>query len=280
MSAAPVGGHAPPFRLVLVGWGSISRRVLTLLSERAAHIVPVAVALRPGSPSAADLPPGVQLITDPAELAALRPDLVVEAAGRSAVGPWGLAALTAGADFAPVSISALLDDALHDVLRAQTQNGGRLLYPSGAIGGMDVLRSAQVSGLIRVEHAILKPARAWKGTAAETLLDLDLLQGPTEFASGSVRQIAAQYPQNANSTVTTALAGLGPDRTHVRLVADPQLSHNVHQIEVEAASGKFSLRFENMPMPGNPKTSDMTALSLVTLIEAEAALRSRREARP
>ncbi len=265
-----------PFRLVLVGWGAISQRLAALLWERA-QITPIAVALRSHTATVVRLPGDIRLISDPKELLPLRPDLVVEAASVSAVAPWGRAAMAAGAGFAPVSIAALLDDALHSALRAGDR--GWLLYPSGAIGGLDILRSARNAGLVRVEHRVLKPAHAWKGTAAEACVDLDALKVATEFAHGSVREIAAQYPQNANSTATTAFAGLGLDGTHVRLVADPGLDKNVHVIEIEAKCGNYTLRFENNPIPDNPKTSEMAALSLLTLIEAEAASMRRRPSR-
>ena len=84
-----------------------------------------------------DLPQGARVIGDPAGLAGLDADLVVEAAGRDSVGPWGRAALDAGMDFALSSTSALADGALLADLRARAaRSGGQLIVHPGALGGI------------------------------------------------------------------------------------------------------------------------------------------------
>jgi aspartate dehydrogenase len=91
------------------------------------------------------------------------------------------------------------------------------------------------------------------------------------FFEGTAREAAARFPQNANVALITALAGLGPEATRIALVADPEARANRHEIEAEGAFGRMALAFENAPLPENPKSSAMTALSLVRLIENRAA---------
>ena len=249
-------------RLVLVGWGAISQRVAGLLPD---GVVLAGVGLRPGS--VADLPAGVARLDGPEGLAALAPDLVIEAAGRAAVAPWGLAALAAGADFAPASTSALTDAALLDrLVGAARQTGRQLVIPPGALGGIDALAAAAVLGLSEVRHEIVKPPAAWKGTEAESLCDLFHLTAPAVFFEGSADQAAARFPQNANVAAITALAGMGMTRTTVALVADPGAARNAHRVTATGDFGRMAIQLENRPMASNPKTSELTALSLVRLL--------------
>lgn len=253
-------------RLVLVGWGAIGAEVARLLADRKAPVDLVGVGLRNAD---RDLP--CPVITAPADLAALRPDLVVEAAGRAAVMPWGEAALAAGADFAPASTSAFADDTALDRLLALARAHGRqVLIPPGALGGMDALAAAARLPLASVIHEVTKPARAWAGTEAETLCDLADLTAPQVFFQGPAREAARRFPQNANVALTTALAGMGPDATTIRLIADPTATANRHRVIATGDFGRMEITLDNAPLASNPKSSALTALSLVRLIENRA----------
>lgn len=251
--------------LVLVGWGAIGARVAELLALRAAPVRIVGIGLRAGR---AGLPAPV--LADPAELAVLGPALVVEAAGRGAVLPWGLAALAAGADFAPVSTSAFADEAVLPVLVAAARAAGRqVLIPPGAVGGMDALSAASRLGLDHVRHEVVKPPAAWAGTGAEALCDLAAGHSHT-FWEGPASEAARLFPQNANATLTTALAGIGAARTRVALTSDPAAARNLHRITATGDFGRMEIVLENRPLATNPRSSEMTALSLVRLIENRA----------
>ncbi|NEI73951.1 aspartate dehydrogenase [Rhizobium lusitanum] len=258
--------------ICLVGWGAINQRVAALLAERGSPFDIVAVAVRDPARERDDLPLGARLISQPGDLAATGATLVVEAAGRSSVLPFGRAALAAGMDFAVSSTSALVDTAALSELIALAETGGRqLLVPPGALGGVDALAAASRLNLTDVEHRIVKPPRAWRGTAAETLCDLDALQAPLSFFQGSAREAADRFPQNANVAVITSLAGIGVDRTRVTLIADPEARLNAHEIRAEGDFGLLEIRLQNRPLATNPKSSEMTALNIVRLIENRAA---------
>lgn len=260
-------------RLCFVGWGAIASRVGELLAERQPDTVEiVAVAVRDPGRERAGLPAGVRLIAGPDELAGFDIDMVVEAAGRPAVAAWGEAALRHARNFVVSSTSAFTDEALlGQLLSAADEAGSRILVPSGALGDLGALAAASVLPLDEVRHAIVKPPRAWSGTRAADLVDLDKLTERTEFFTGSAREAAVSFPQNANVAVITALSGIGLDRTRVVLVADPGISRNVHEITASGAFGKLDLKLENEPLRTNPKSSEMTALSLLRLIENNVA---------
>jgi len=259
-------------RVVLVGWGAIATRVADLLAQRGSAVEIVAVAVRDVSVPRKGLPKGARLIAGPDDLAGLKADLLVEAAGRAAVLPWAAAGLRLGWDVALSSTSALTDAALLTQLTVlAVQSGGQLLIPPGALGGMDALSAAARLPLATVRHEIVKPALAWRGTSAQTLCDLAALTAPFTFFEGTARDAADAFPQNANVAVISAMAGLGLDRTTVALTADPGAQLNTHRIYAVGDFGTLTLALENRPLATNPKSSEMTALSLLRLIENRAS---------
>lgn len=259
--------------ICLVGWGAIGQRVAALLSARGAPVRIAAIAVRDPDAPREGVPEGARLIKDPADLpqdAGIT--LVVEAAGRPAVGPWGRAALASGMDFAVSSTSGFVDQALLAELTGLARQAQRqILIPPGALGGIDALAAASRLPLGSVEHRIIKPAQAWKGTKAETLCDLDALTSAHAFFQGSAAQAADDFPQNANATIITSLAGVGMEKTRVTMIADPQARQNIHEIIASGDFGTLSLRLDNRPLASNPKSSEMTALNLVRLIENRVA---------
>ncbi len=264
-----------PLRVAVVGWGAIARAACRLLDEPAgadqagAPIEVVAVAVSDGSAPRSDLPVGAHLVTRPDELAAVAPDVVAEAAGRDAVAPWGRAALGIGADLVVSSASALADPELLAELRGLAERyGARLEVQPGALAGVDALSAARLMGLDTVEHRIVKPPAAWRGTPAEERTDLDGLDAPVEFYRGSAAEAATTFPANANVAMTTALAGVGPEATRVVLVADPSATTNRHEVTASGAFGRLQVAIANEPLPGNPKSSAMAALNLARCLRA------------
>jgi aspartate dehydrogenase len=255
-------------RLVFIGWGAINSRVGALLQQRGTPVEIAAIATVDTPDARAQLPRDVPFLGSADQLAALKPDLVIEAAGRAAIAQWAPAALAAAPAMIIASTSAFSDDTLLAwLVELAERHGSRIEVPSGAIGGIDALAGAAVLGLDEVTHQIVKPPLAWKNTPAEQLVDLDGLKDRVVFFAGSAREAAAAYPQNANATVVTALAGIGMDRTRVEMVADPAVIMNGHRIVARGAFGRMEMALENRPLATNPKSSELTALSLVRMIE-------------
>lgn len=259
-------------RIVSVGWGAIMQRAAALIAERLPQAEFVGVAVRDEACDRPDWPQGARVLAGPDDLDPGFADLVIEAAKADAVEPWGVAALSRARAFAPLTISAFTVPGRLERLQAVADaHGSRILIPSGAIGGVDALRATSFAGLDRVTHEIIKPVAAWRGTEAETLVDLDRLSAPVRFLTVSAREAAARFPQNANVAGLVALCGIGFDRTEVCLTVDPAASCNSHVITAEGVFGRFTIRLDNAPLAGNPKSSEMTALSLVRLVEQMSA---------
>jgi hypothetical protein len=127
-------------------------------------------------------------------------------------------------------------------------------------------RVACTAGLRRVVYTSVKPPIAWVGKPAEAKLGEGALTQRTVFFEGSAREAATQYPQNANVGATVSLAGLGLDRTIVRLVSDPDATGPLGIIEAEGDFGSFRFEILAYASPENPKTSTLTAHSLVMAV--------------
>jgi aspartate dehydrogenase len=202
-----------------------------------------------------------------ADLLDSRPDVIVEAAGHQAVRESGPQILKAGVDLVISSVGALSDQDLHErLLRAAQSGRARIQFVAGAIGGLDILAAARLSGIEEVVYVSRKPPAAWAGTPAEQRVDLAKLVQETVLYEGNAAAAANDFPKNANVAATVALAGLGFSRTRVKLVADPNSTANVHEISFRAACADVSIRIEGRPSPRNPKTSATTGYSLAHLI--------------
>ena len=252
--------------LGIIGFDAIGRVVAGELTGSNSYRV-ASILVRPGTQP--DVPDGAEAVTSVENLLASSPALVAECAGQPAVEEFGEQVLAAGADLMLISTGALADKATHGRLEAAARAGGsRMLLPVGATAGMDGLTALRASGLRRVTYRSTKPPGAWKGTKAEQLVDLDALIEPTVFYEGSAREAARGFPKNANVAATVALAGIGLDRTEVELVADPTATGNAGRIEAEGTLGALIVETRGTPTDTNPKTSAVTAYSMVASLES------------
>ncbi len=262
----PIPGVDDDLRVLFVGWGAMAQAAAGLLGDSRINIVGIAV--RNPDIERVRWPPGAELVRDPEGVADLEPDVVAEAAGRDAVDPWGRAGLNAGADLIVSSVSALADEKLlADLVALADRNGVQLTVHPGALGGIDALAAARLMGIDWVEHRIVKPPEAWRGTPAEDLCDLDQVDGPTVFFEGSAAETSAKFPRNANVAMTTALAGIGPLRTRIILIADSTVSSNSHELRAAGPFGELAATTKNAPLAANPKTSAMAGLSLARSLQ-------------
>ncbi|WP_108882548.1 aspartate dehydrogenase [Anderseniella sp. Alg231-50] len=258
--------------IVVIGFGAIASYVSAKLSEDS-DVVVACVLCRQGRDNAAvdALGAGVKPINTVDDIPG-DTDLVIECAGHAALAEYGPAVLQRGIDLMCTSNGALAQPELADRLSSAAQAGGsRLQLVSGAIGAIDAIAAAKVGDIDRIVYRGRKPPQGWKGSPAEDAIDLDNLDGPACHFSGSAREAALRYPKNANVAATVALAGSGLDETRVELVADPTIIENIHEIEVEGTFGRLQFRIDGKPLPGNPKSSALTAMSVVAAVRNRMA---------
>lgn len=260
-------------RLALVGTGAIGGYLLAAIAAGEAGAIEI-VAVADAPDQAVHLAElagrlGCAWYTDPIALLDAAPDVVVEAASPQVVRGCASRWLEGGADVLTMSVGALADSALLRDLGATAERTGRhVLVPSGAIGGLDAVRAARIGGLEAVELRTTKPPRALRGAPflVEHEIDVDAFTEPTVVFDGPATAAVVGFPANLNVVAALSLAGIGPDRTRVVLVADPTGERNVHEITARGAFGEMYLRFENRPTPGNPKSSLLAPLSALALL--------------
>lgn len=98
-------------------------------------------------------------------------------------------------------------------------------------------------------------------------IDLSALTGPTLIFQGSALDAVKAFPANVNVAATLFLAA-GESDVQVKVVADPEIQINRHEILVEGDFGRISTRVENIPSPSNPKTSYLAALSAIATLRS------------
>ncbi|MEP6972279.1 MAG: aspartate dehydrogenase [Betaproteobacteria bacterium] len=250
--------------VTLIGYGAIGRSVHTRLhghgGVRIAHVV-----VSPRSLAAVRDAVGAEVSV----LDAVPADatLVLECAGHGALTTHVLQALARGVECAVLSVGALSEAGLAEQLDDAARKGGTQLHLlPGAIGGIDAIAAARLAGLDEVTYTGRKPPQGWRGSPAETLVNLDRLGEPTVILQASAREAARLYPKNANVAATVALAGLGLDATTVRLIADPTVHENIHEITLRGAFGEMQLTMRGKPLADNPRTSALTVLSALRFL--------------
>jgi aspartate dehydrogenase len=260
-------------KVVIIGLGAIGREVLRQLDSDPAISVTSSL-LRPAWLSRAEnaeMHPGIRL-THRVEEMEILPDFALECAGPSALDEHVIPLLRRGVNVGICSVGALIDDELAArVYEAAAVGGAQVHLLAGAVGGIDALSAAKLLGLESVTLTSRKPPLGWRGTPAEEVCSLRSLTEPVVIFEGSARDAARIFPKNANSAATVALAGIGLDRTKVTLIADPNLTRNTHEIHARGRFGEMRFVTTNHPLPDNPKTSTLAALSAVRAIRNQSA---------
>lgn len=191
--------------------------------------------------------------------------LAVECANQKVARECAPSVISKGIDLLIMSVGALVQgDFFRDLTRDAEEKGVRIYLPSGAVGAIDALQAAKLQGLEGVTLTTRKPPRSLGKIEG---VDLEGLKEPRVIFEGPAAEAVVKFPQNVNVAATISLAGIGPDRTRVRIVADPTINQNIHEIHARGSFGSFEIRLANLPNPDNPKTSLLACLSVVSLLK-------------
>ncbi|WP_062353042.1 aspartate dehydrogenase [Bacillus kwashiorkori] len=202
---------------------------------------------------------GVKLFTNLDDFLQSEIDIVVEAANIEAVKTL-LPTVIKQKDTVLISIGAFADKLLLTEISKLLNEFQHTIYlPSGALGGLDLLQNANTLGSVAtVSLTTRKPA--------SSLIEESMEEAVVIF-EGKAEDAIKQFPKNMNVAIILALASLGIEKTKVCLIADPHIDKNIHHVEVTGDFGEASITITNNPLPENPKTSYLAAMSILGTLE-------------
>ena len=147
---------------------------------------------------------------------------------------------------------------------------GRLVVPTGAILGLDVIRASALGRIDRVLVRTRKPPQSLFGAPimAESGIDLQALAAPVCVFKGNANQAVHAFPQNVNVAASVSLAGIGGERTLVEVWADPGVDSNIHEVELDGDCSTARMQIVNHPSASNPRTSAVTLNSLICALQS------------
>ena len=181
------------------------------------------------------------------ELLGLKPKVVVEAASQQAAKDYVPKIVESGTELIVMSTGALL---------SLNVDLNKVHVPSGAIGGLDALSSAALAGIVEV---VLTSRKNPKALGANNKEEKIVYEGYAEEA-------AKLFPREMNVAATLALT-VKPAKVKVKVIADPTVQRNTHEIQVKWQYGEMFLRFANDPHPDNTHTSALAAWSAIKLLQ-------------
>jgi len=194
-------------------------------------------------------------------------DVVVESAGVSSVEKIAKECIKQKKPLLVMSAGYfLLDPSLIELAKKKKC---RIIFPSGAIAGIDALKAAKIGGVDSAVLTTTKPPGGLKGAPYfdGSKIDLEKIDKPTVVFEGNAVEALKGFPKNINVSAVLSLAGIGPKKTIVKIIADPAGTRNVHEIEIKGRSGVIRTCTENVPSPSNPKTSYLAVLSAISVLQ-------------
>ena len=192
-------------------------------------------------------------------------DIILECASKGAVKEYGKKIIKSKKDLIVLSVGAFSDEGyLRELQNLLKLNNTRILIPTGAIAGLDSIRSVK-KYLNTVTIVTTKNPKSLVGAPyfKSSKIRIDEISKETVLFEGNAADAIELFPANVNVAVSIALAGIGLVKTQVKIVADPTLSVNKHEIVGEGAFGKLHIVVQNIPSPSNPRTSYLASLSAI-----------------
>ena len=252
----------------ILGVGAIGRVIAKALDEHQLDAQLVALADRDCARATAL---SAELFSHPPVLSVGemigRCELAVEAASQAALPEFVPQALARGRDMLIMSVGGLLGR--QEWFREAEQKNCRIYVPSGAIAGLDGIKSASIGKIEAAELTSRKPVAALRGAKyiTDRGIDLDGFHEDAVIFDGTAEEAARAFPATSNVAASLRLAVDSSAPVRVRVVAVPGGNENVHEIRIHGEFGKLTLKVENVPSKSNPKTSQLAAFSAVATLK-------------
>lgn len=185
-------------------------------------------------------------------------DVVFEAASQEAVEEYAEYVLLNAKELIIMSVGSLFNDKFREKLKKiAKKNNCKIYIPTGAVCGIDGIFSASIDTVNEVTLVTTK---------SPSSLDRDYNKRTIVF-DGKARDAIKKFPKNINVAASLSIAGVGFDKTKVKIVADPVVTRISHKILAHGKFGRLRTEIENMPNPNNPKSSYMASLSAIATLK-------------
>jgi aspartate dehydrogenase len=261
-------------RIGLAGFGTVGQDVARRLdSGSLPEAVLTAVTARDldKARSNAALLKNIPKVVPLAELAR-HADVICECATAAALPEIARAVLGAGKTLVIVSAGGIPD--FPGMVEYARDHGGRIRIASGALPGLDAIRGANEGHIRSVKlRTQLRPDSLVKEDYIRSK-GFDFTtppQAPVKVFEGTAGEAAAAFPRHFNVAITLSLGGIGFERTHVEVWADPTVPGAIHNVEVDSEDVGLTMQSRNRPSATNPRTSRMVAPSIMAALRSMVA---------
>jgi aspartate dehydrogenase len=197
--------------------------------------------------------------------------IIVESASGAAVRQYAKQILSDGKYLIIFSVGELVDDTLLKELESEAaRHTGVIHIPTGAIAGIDAIRSAR-NNLHEITITTTKNPKSLAGAPYFDIFEdihLQELRHRTVLYDGDVRKAIRLFPSNVNVFAALALATGNIAKIKAKIVADPNIKVNRHEIDVRGDFGVLQIVASNIPHPENPRTSTLAVLSAIETVRS------------
>jgi len=192
-------------------------------------------------------------------------DIIIECASKDAVREYGKRVIMSKKDLLVLSVGGLSDKKfLLELQELSIFNNVKIWIPTGAIAGLDSIRSVR-KYLDSLTITTTKHPKSFAGAPyfKNSKINLEDISKETVLFEGNAITAIELFPANVNVAVSIGLAGIGLEKTRVKIIADPMVSVNKHEILCKGSFGEILVIVQNIPSPANPKTSYLASLSAI-----------------
>lgn len=194
-------------------------------------------------------------------------DLIIESASAKISHQVVKKAILNNKDVMIMSVGGLLGD--NDLFSLAKKHNIKIYIPSGAISGIDAIKAANLVKINKVTLTTRKPPKSLIGAPyiLKRKINLDKIKKETVLFDGNALNAAKGFPGNINVAAILSLAGIGPEKTKVKIVTSPKYTKNIHEIEIISSAGIIKTQTQNLACPDNPKTSYLAVLSAIATLK-------------
>lgn len=253
----------------IIGYGTLGKSIAELIqSNQAGNVDLKTILVRSPTSTTETFQHNFTITTDVESFFNQDLDIIIEAAGHQALQLYGEKVLSNGSNLMILSVGALANNDFNEKLQiAAKENKKQIFIPSAAIAGLDRIAAGVLGEIEEISLITRKPVKSWYGTIAEEKVDLNTLTEPYCIYDGNARDAAKLFPESVNVSAALSIAGIGFEKTKVKVYADPTIQSNSHTIKAKGFFGEVETSVQNIPFKQNPKSSPIVAMSVAKVLK-------------